>query len=200
MLRCSATTAVALPHLPVSLACFGSGLFNELGKHMTNWRQREREREGREEKRVCGGNHMVSHTSKAVSTQKVQAPSTPQHRLLIRSVAVRAVRLLSRTRISSRSSSHASEERAHPHLLPLLVVLAVVVVQGHRQPAVQHSEAHSTKQGDVGRADNVPQALHGRKRASMDACEGPGPRGLVPAMNANGPVSRRHTQVGEVLH
>jgi len=83
VLRCSAATTVASSHMPVSLACFGSGLFNELGKHMTNWRQREREREGREEKRVCGGNHMVSHTSKAVSTHKVQAPSTPQHRLPI---------------------------------------------------------------------------------------------------------------------
>ena len=70
----------------------------------------------------------------------------------------------------------------------------------HGSCAVQHSEGHSTKQCEVGRAADVPHAIHGRKRASMDACEGPEPRGLVPAMNANGPVTRRHTQVGEVLH
>ena len=161
MLRCSAATAAALPHLPVSLACFGSGLFNELGKHMTNWRQREREREGREEKRVCGGNHMVSHTSKAVSTQKVQAPSTPQHRLLIRSVAVRAVRLLSRTRISSGHSSHAGKESPHPHLL-----LAMLVgLHGPRQSAVQHTQRGTAQSGvKWALAADVPHALRERKK------------------------------------
>ena len=49
-------------------------------------------------------------------------------------------------------------------------------------------------------AANVPQALHGRKRASVEACEGPVSRCLVPAMDANGPLDRRHTQVGEELH
>jgi len=56
--------------------------------HMTNWRQREREREREGERRresVCGGNHMVSHTSEAVSTQTVQAASTPQQLLLMQS-------------------------------------------------------------------------------------------------------------------
>ena len=56
--------------------------------HMTNWRQREREREREGERRresVCGGNHMVSHTSEAVSTQTVQAASTPQQQLLLQS-------------------------------------------------------------------------------------------------------------------
>ena len=51
------------------------------------------------------------------------------------SLAVRAVCLLSRTRISSGRSSHASKQRAQPHLLLLLVLL---VVHGPRQPAVQH--------------------------------------------------------------
>ena len=60
-------------------------------RHMTNWRQGERDGEGgrgREERRrerVCVGNHMVSHTSEPVSTQKVQAPSTPQQLLLLQS-------------------------------------------------------------------------------------------------------------------
>ena len=70
---------------------------------------------------------------------ELKSPSTPQHRLLIRSVAVRAVRLLSRTRISSGRSSHASKERDQPHPLLLLVLLVVVVVHGPRQPAVQHA-------------------------------------------------------------
>ena len=59
-------------------------------------------------------------------------------------VAVRAVRLLSRTRSSSERSSHASEERAPHHLLILLllsmlvmVVVVVVVAHGPRQTAVQ---------------------------------------------------------------
>ena len=34
----------------------------------------------------------------------------------------------------------------------------------------------------------------------MEACEGPGPRRLVPAMDGSGPVTRRHKQVGEELH
>ena len=55
-------------------------------RHKTNWRQRERQgEEGREKERVCGVNHMVSHTSEAVSTQNVQAPSTPQQLLLLQS-------------------------------------------------------------------------------------------------------------------
>ena len=80
--------------------------------------------------------------------QKSKAPSTPQQQQLIRSVAVQAVCLLSRTRISSKRSSHASEERAQPHLLFLLllsmllsmlvmlvmvVVVVVVVAHGPRQ-------------------------------------------------------------------
>ena len=50
MLRCSATTAVASPHMPVSLACFGSGLFNELEKTLDKLEAEggEREREGGE--------------------------------------------------------------------------------------------------------------------------------------------------------
>ena len=86
MLRCSAATAAALPHLPVSLACFGSGLFNELGKHMTNWRQREREGEGGRkggERECVWRQSQVSHTSEAVSTKTVQAASTPQQLLLL---------------------------------------------------------------------------------------------------------------------
>ena len=55
------------------------------------------------------------------------------------SLAVRAVCLLSRTRISSGRSSHASKERDQPHPLLLLVLLVVVVVHGPRQPAVQHA-------------------------------------------------------------
>ena len=84
----------------------------------------------------------------------------------------------------------------------VMVVVVVVVAHGPRQTAVQWSTQRGTAQSSVTwvHAANVPQALHGRKRASMDACEGPEPRGLVPAMNANGPVTRRHTQVGEVLH
>ena len=70
----------------------------------------------------------------------------------------------------------------------------------HGSCAVQHSEAHSTKQCEVGRAADVPHAIHGRKRASTEACEGPVSRCLVPAMHANGPLDRRHTQVGEELH
>ena len=34
---------------------------------------------------MCGRNHMVSHTSEAVSTQNAQAPSTPQQLLLMQS-------------------------------------------------------------------------------------------------------------------
>ena len=79
---------------------------------------------------------------------EVQAPSTPQQQQLIRPVAVHPVCLLSRTRISSKRSSHASEERAQPHLLFLLllsmllsmlvmlvmvVVVVVVVAHGPRQ-------------------------------------------------------------------
>ena len=68
--------------------------------------------------------------------------------------------------------------------------------------AVQHSEGHSTKQCEVGPCIQCATRTSWKegKGASMKACEGPGPRGLVPAMNANGPVTRRHTQVGEVLH
>ena len=39
-----------------------------------------------------------------------------------------------------------------------------------------------------------------RKRAFMEACEGPVSHGLVPAMDSSGPLARRYTQVGEVLH
>ena len=75
MLRCSAATAAALPHLPVSLACFGSGLFNELGKHMTNWRQREGEGEGGEggKESVWRQSHGQSHIKGSINTQ---SPST----------------------------------------------------------------------------------------------------------------------------
>ena len=75
--------------MPVSLACFGSGLFNELEKTLDKLEaegregDRERGRKGGESACVCGGNHMVSQISEAVSTHKVQAPSTPQHRLPI---------------------------------------------------------------------------------------------------------------------
>ena len=75
---------------------------------------------------------------------EVQAPSTPQQQQLIRPVAVQAVCLLSRTCISSRSSSHAGKERAQPHLLLLLVVVVVVVAHGPRQPAVQCSTQRRT--------------------------------------------------------
>ena len=71
-------------------------------------------------------------------------PSTPQQQQLIRPVAVQAVCLLSRTCISSRSSSHAGKERAQPHLLLLLVVVVVVVAHGPRQPAVQCSTQRRT--------------------------------------------------------
>ena len=91
-------------------------------------------------------------------------PSTPQQQL-IRPVAVQAVCLLSRTRISSRSSSHADKERVHPHLLPLLVVLVVVVVQGHRQPAVQHTQRGTAQSGvKWALAADVPHALRERKK------------------------------------
>ena len=97
--------------------------------------------------------------------------------------------------------SHASKGRARPHLHLLLLVVVVVVVRGPRQPAVQHTQ-RGTAQSNVtwALAADVPQALHGRKRASMEACEGAASRCLVPAMNASGPATRRHTQVGEVLH
>ena len=72
---------------------------------------------------------------------EVQAPSTPQQQQLIRPVAVQAVCLLSRTCISSRSSSHAGKERAQPHLLLLLVVMVLVVgLHGPQQPAVQRAQ------------------------------------------------------------
>ena len=84
-----------------------------------------------------------SRSARGVAPE-VQAPSTPQQQQLIRPVAVRAVRLLSRTRSSSERSSHASEERAPHHLLILLllsmlvmVVVVVVVAHGPRQTAVQ---------------------------------------------------------------
>ena len=48
MLRCSAATAVALPHLPVSFACFGSGLFNELEKTHDELETGREGRRGRE--------------------------------------------------------------------------------------------------------------------------------------------------------
>ena len=133
---------------------------------------------------------------------EAQAPSTPQQQQLIRPVAVQAVCLLSRTCISSRSSSHAGKERAQPHLLLLLVVVVVVVAHGPRQPAVQCSTQRRTAQSRVtwARAANVPQALHGRKRVSTEACEGPVSRCLVPAMHGSAPSTRRHTQVGEELH
>ena len=93
-------------------------------------------------------------------------PSTPQQQQLIRPVAVQAVCLLSRTRISSRSSSHADKERVHPHLLLLLVVVMVVVAHGPRQPALHHTQ-RGTAPSSVkwARAANVPHALHGRKKA-----------------------------------
>ena len=138
--------------------------------------------------------------------QKSKAPSTPQHRQLIRPVAVQAVCLLSRTRISSRRSSHAGKERDQPHLLFLLLlsmlVMVVVVAHGPRQTAVQWSTQRGTAQSSVTwvHAADVPHAIHGRKRVSTEACEGPVSRCLVPAMHANGPLDRRHTQVGEELH
>ena len=99
---------------------------------------------------------------------EVQAPSTPQQQQLIRPVAVQAVCLLSRTRISSRSSSHADKERVHPHLLLLLVVVMVVVAHGPRQPALHHTQ-RGTAPSSVkwARAANVPHALHGRKKACV---------------------------------
>ena len=115
------------------------------------------------------------------------------------SLAVRAVCLLSRTRISSGRSSHASKQRAQPHLLLLLVLL---VVHGPRQPAVQHTQ-RGTVQSSVKRAVQPMCHTHfmeGRKKAPMEACEGPVPRRLVPAMDGSGPVTRRHKQVGEEMH
>ena len=115
------------------------------------------------------------------------------------SLAVRAVCLLSRTRISSGRSSHASKQRAQPHLLLLLVLL---VVHGPRQPAVQHTQ-RGTVQSSVKRAVQPMCHTHfikEEKGVSTAACEGAGPCCLVPAMDSSGPVTRRHTQVGEELH
>ena len=68
--------------------------------------------------------------------------------------------------------------------------------------AVQWSTQRGTAQSSVTwvRAANVPHALHGRKRVSTEACEGPVSRCLVPAMHGSAPSTRRHTQVGEELH
>ena len=80
------------------------------------------------------------------------------------SLAVRAVCLLSRTRISSGRSSHAIKQRAQPHLLLLLVLL---VVHGPRQPAVQHTQRGTAQSGVTWvHAAKVPHALHGRKEES----------------------------------
>ena len=62
--------------------------------------------------------------------------------------------------------SHASKERVQPHLHLLLMV--VVVAHGPRQPALHHTQ-RGTAPSSVkwARADNVPQALHGRKKACV---------------------------------
>ena len=94
--------------------------------------------------------------------QKSKAPSTPQQQQLIRSVAVQAVRLLSRTRISSGRSSHASKERAHPHphLLLVLLLSVLVVVHGPQQTAVQHTQRRTAQSGVTWvHAADVPHAL-----------------------------------------
>ena len=77
MLRCSATTAAALPHLPVSLACFGSGLFNELeNTHDELETEGEGEGEGggkKERECVWRQSHGQSHIKGSINTQ---SPST----------------------------------------------------------------------------------------------------------------------------
>ena len=143
--RCSATTAVASPRLPVSLACFGSGLFNELGKHMTNWRQREGEGEGgrKEGESVCvwRQSHGQSHLRGGVNTKCSSTihPSAAAADAVQRRGAEQGDDAAAVT--SDRwQCSHASKERAHPHLLLLVVVVVVVVAHGPQQPAVQHKE------------------------------------------------------------
>ena len=179
-------------------------------RHMTNWRQGERDGEGgrgREERRrerVCvwRQSHGQSHLRGGVNTNSsssihpsAAAAAAVQRRGAAQGDAAAAVTC------DRWQCSHASKGRARPHLHLLLLVVVVVVVRGPRQPAVQHTQ-RGTAQSNVTwvRAADVPHAPRGRKRASMDACEGPGPRCLVPAMNANGPLDRRHTRVGEVLH
>ena len=56
------------------------------------------------------------------------------------SLAVRAVCLLSRTRISSGRSSRASKQRAQPHLLLVLLLSVLVIVHGPRQHTVQRAQ------------------------------------------------------------
>ena len=82
MLRCSAATAAALPHLPVSLACFGSGLFNELEKthdELETGREgrRGREREGgkKERESVC----VASITWSVTPQRRCQHKQFKQH-------------------------------------------------------------------------------------------------------------------------
>ena len=94
---------------------------------------------------------------------EVQAPSTPQQQQLIRSVAVQAVRLLSRTRISGGRSSHAGKERAQPH--PHLLLAMLVGLHGPRQPAVQHTQRGTAQSGvKWALAADVPHALRERKK------------------------------------
>ena len=134
-------------------------------------------------------------------------------------MAARAVRLLSRTRTSSERSSYARKGEGSATSAVLVVVVDVVVDVGdvgdggdgggggggggtRTTAAVQWSTQRGTAQSSVTwvRAANVPHALHGRKRVSTEACEGPVSRCLVPAMHGSAPSTRRHTQVGEELH
>ena len=93
-------------------------------------------------------------------------PSTPQQQQLIRPVAVQAVCLLSRTRISSGRSSHAGKERAQPH--PHLLLAMLVGLHGPRQPAVQHTQRGTAQSGvKWALAADVPHALHKRRKGCV---------------------------------
>ena len=203
MLRCSATTAVASPHMPVSLACFGSGLFNELEKTHDELETEggEREREG-ERRREC-----VASITWSVTPQRRYQHKKFKHHQPLSSCCCCSPETRCRTG-RRRSSSHLRPVAVQPRKRGEGSASSASAAAGRGCGtwaaaaccAVEHSEAHSTNSVTWVLAANVPQALHGRKRVSTEACEGPVSRCLVPAMHANGSLDRRHTQVGEELH
>ena len=153
---------------------------------------------------MCGGNHKVSHTSEAVSTQNAQAPSTPQQLLLMQSRD--AVQNRTTQQQQSPPTGGSAVARARRGLIRICCCCCCAWWwwwhMGRSSCAVQHSEGHCTEQCEVGPCIQCATRTSWKegKGASVEACEGSVRRCLVPAMDGSGQLTRRHTQVGEEAH